>query len=201
MRITKAGFDADRQPGGFGGRDSLGGELVNRDIGTVSERERDARWHLAISPRLAVDLALGSLARTNHDTTGIGVTPDETYRSARLLWGHPDGETHLTAQQRNSFDTYHPLGIEHNQRIDDRLSVNFALGSELPATESTPLRVAGMKDAAALGLRYRLTARAHFRVLRVARTLADLESAPEIQESHIAEALRYRMLDAKYWGG
>ena len=72
---------------------------------------------------------------------------------------HPDGETRLTAQQRDSFDTYHPLGIEHNQRIDDRLSVNFALGSELPATESTPLRVAGMKDAATLGLRYRLTAR------------------------------------------
>ena len=139
--------------------DSLGGELVNRDISTVSERERDALWHLAISPRLALDLALGSMARTNHDTTGIGVTPDETYRSARLLWGHPDGETRLTAQERNSFDTYHPLGIEHNQRLDDRLSVNFALGSELPATESTPLRVAGMKDAAALGLRYHLTAR------------------------------------------
>lgn len=45
-----------------------------------------------------------------------------------------------------------------------------------------------------------LTARTYHKVLKVARTIADLDGKEEIQSCHLAEAIGYRLPDAKYWG-
>ncbi|MCA9121709.1 MAG: YifB family Mg chelatase-like AAA ATPase [Planctomycetaceae bacterium] len=44
-----------------------------------------------------------------------------------------------------------------------------------------------------------LSARAHDKVLRVARTIADLDGSLDIQQSHLHEAVNYRMLDRNIW--
>ena len=61
-----------------------------------------------------------------------------------------------------------------------------------PDTAGRQLIAAAMDD---LGL----SARAHDRILRVARTIADLEHSPRVTADHLAEAIGYRTLDRKLW--
>lgn len=48
-------------------------------------------------------------------------------------------------------------------------------------------------------IKLHLSARAHDRVLKVARTVADLESSATIKINHLAQALQYRSMDRDYW--
>ena len=89
---------------------------------------------------------------------------------------------------------------------DDRLRrggdkpgvLNARMSVDLLRKYCTPTEEGGnlMREAfESLGL----SARGHDRVLRVARTIADLDGMDEINEDHIAEAIMYRSLDRKYW--
>ena len=48
--------------------------------------------------------------------------------------------------------------------------------------------------------RFNMSARAYDRILKVARTIADLDKSTEVKSRHIAEAISYRNLDRSNWG-
>ena len=80
-------------------------------------------------------------------------------------------------------------GVYCNAQMDSRLLRRYA------KAEPTSIRMLGEAMN-----RLNLSARAYDRILKVARTIADMESSDTIQPHHIAEAIGYRSLDRASWG-
>ena len=82
-----------------------------------------------------------------------------------------------------------PAGIRINAQLSAR---NLNAACPMTADAKEPLLLSCE--------RLRLSNRAYTRILKVARTIADLEGAEEITAGHISESVQYRTLDRKYWG-
>jgi len=78
--------------------------------------------------------------------------------------------------------------VHCNAQMNEKMLHRFA---ELDAASMDMLRMA-ME-------RLKLSARAYSRILKVARTIADLEGSEQVQSHHIAEAIGYRNLDRGDW--
>ena len=86
-------------------------------------------------------------------------------------------------------ERYKEYGIYSNSELTPALLNKYC---KLGEKESEVLKNAFEK----LGF----SARAYGRILKVARTIADLDEKENIELKHIAEAINYRSLDKKYWG-
>jgi len=76
---------------------------------------------------------------------------------------------------------------------------NASMTSRDLRTYCEPLPEAQALIRAAIA-QFALSARAYDRILKVARTIADLAGEESIGVAHIAEAVQYRALDRKLWG-
>jgi len=89
--------------------------------------------------------------------------------------------------------------VEAARRVQlGRGHLNSALPSRL-LRKVCALDEAGERTLEMAVRRLGLSARAHDRILKVARTIADLGGSETVQAKHVAEAVQYRSLDRSYW--
>ncbi|CAK7044022.1 MAG: Competence protein ComM [Parabacteroides sp.] len=89
--------------------------------------------------------------------------------------------------QEERFSSYE--GVYCNAQMTSRLLHQYAVPD-----------AAGLVLLKTAMLRLNLSARAYDRILKVSRTIADLDASPDIEARHLAEAINYRNLDRENWG-
>jgi magnesium chelatase family protein len=95
----------------------------------------------------------------------------------------------VAVARRIQLERYQGQKIYYNSRLTPGMVKKYC---KLGEREQSLLEEAFVK--------MKLSARAYHRILKVARTIADLEESKEITVRHISEAICYRSIDQKYWG-
>ena len=85
-------------------------------------------------------------------------------------------------------ERYSPYGIYSNSELTPNLIEKYC-------KLDTSSKIILQKSFEKLGL----SARAYHRILKVSRTIADLDGKEQVEAKHVAEAIQYRNLDRKYW--
>ncbi len=121
----------------------------------------------------------------------IEITPLSFDEMSRTRPGEPSAaiRERVIAARKIQEERFKPYkGIHSNAQMSEKMLHEFA---EPDAASLDMLRMA-ME-------RLKLSARAYSRILKVARTIADLAGSENVQSMHIAEAVGYRNLDRGDW--
>ena len=123
-----------------------------------------------------------------------------------------DIQVEVSSVKYDSFDSDQPKesSIEIKKRVNNARNIQLKRYSKLGIysnSELTPSlieRFCKLDNSGKLILRQAfeklgLSARAYGRILKVARTIADLDGSENILDKHLLEAIQYRSLDKKYW--
>lgn len=125
--------------------------------------------------RIDIHIEVESVDYKSLDTDQIEETSEEIRKRVNIA-------------RKISYERYKKYGIYSNSELTPELIKKYC---KLGKVEKKILEEAFEK----LGF----SARAYGRILKVARTIADLDAKENIELKHITEAIKYRDLDRKYW--
>ncbi len=95
----------------------------------------------------------------------------------------------VEAAQKIQKERYQGTGWQFNSQLPSSAVARFC-----------PLESGGTRLMETAFEKMGLSVRAYHRIIKVARTIADLEGTEQIQREHLLEAVGYRSLDRKFWG-
>jgi len=148
-------------------------------LGAASENQTDVGLHFALSPRISLDFQWSTIRRHVTAPDVLASAPNENIAGLLLKWRHHGGLTQLRAASRHGFSNTTPLWIEHEQRLNNRITLRGELGWQMPSDESLALRLGGMKTRAAAQLEYQATRQDRF-VLSQAAERYRLQTGAEV---------------------
>ena len=112
---------------------------------------------LNLTPSLALTLKLATIDEKLNDGSDDPLIPgSERMAAAELLWRGNLSQSRLGAFQRKELTGTTGAMFAHEHRLTQRLTVNGSAGWRNDATDSLPLRVAGMADYLQVGVQYTL---------------------------------------------
>lgn len=151
-------------------------------------------------PRKSCRCSLGQIQKYHSRISGpildrIDLHVEVPALSHEILMSEESSENSTSIRERI-------LGARERQRyrFPDRIDPTNRLLRPRELKEHCRLGAPGQRLVALAIRELGLSARAYFKILKIARTIADLAGEEKISESHVAEAIQYRTLD-RTWAG
>lgn len=112
----------------------------------------------------------------------------------------------LSQKMENESSSQIRIRVEaaHHIQKERYAGCSWQFNSRLPSSSIERFCTLEEKEEALMEMAFEkmnLSARAYHRIIRVARTIADLDGEERILEEHLLEAIGYRQVDQKYWEG